>query len=216
MKKLLAILLAALMLVSLCACGSKTITDSEHLTINGMYVDESSEDDGEKVLYIAMTYKAGDTNGSVSASMFNIKINDTNEYSNEYSQSLKLPYTDYYYDKFVEDVKVGETLNLYAAIKVPVNDLVDSKPIAIIEDIEGVDKLKLSTDMIVFAANKEEICKAIDEAVYNRMKAEEEEKLVPVSSSEAEFVYNYLSGGYFTYRNSIIGRSDYYELAFSY
>ena len=193
MKKVLAIILAALMLLSFSACGKNegekvkekeketkieeeaeeegSVTETDYIKIDGLCVDESYEnEDGLKMLYMFFTITAKESNLDESSVGWYITINDANEYYSENhvdSAAAAKFAKSYYYSSYVEDIYVGNTLKMMATLEVPEGDLAAGKTITFKNDgVPDMEKLAMTTDDIQYFATPEEMAQAIDPDGY--------------------------------------------------
>ncbi|MBR5791989.1 MAG: hypothetical protein IKY34_02645 [Ruminiclostridium sp.] len=209
-RKTLALLLAALMALSLTACGDSSETPAEESTepvsaendvvkIDGICVDDSYQDnDGSplRLVYLFSTVNAGDTNLQLASTSTQMTIGDANTYSAEH-----IPYAaefapNYYYSSYLEDVYVGSTLQVVSTFKVPEGDLTAGKAITLSNsNVPELAELTLSTDDIQHFNNVEELCAAMDPEGY----AEELDKRSPADEETTALAKGYLNGYYWSF-----------------
>ncbi len=228
MKKLLSILAAVTLLVSLAACGNNAGTPSstedspndvqtignDYITINGICVDDSyQDDDGSplKLVYLFYTLNAGSENLQIDSNYTQLTIDGTNTYESEYypdDASACFLAQNYYYSSYIEDLYTGTSIQVAATFKIPEADLEAGKTITLedsqIPDTTGIE---LSTDDIQHFSSGEEIAQAMDPEGY----AAEMELRTDADEATATQVKGMLNGYYWQfYVNNV-----YYELEFS-
>lgn len=183
MKKAVSLIMLGVMALSLDACGSaaestssvvaeanESVTETDYVRINGIYVDnsyENKENDKLKMVYVFYDAFTNAENLSISSKSSKLTINGVNTYSSEH-YSGACDYMESYYDSdYIEHVYVGDSLKVVSTFKVPSGDLAAGRSLAIEPyGIPDADKLKLTTDDIIFCDSKEEIAQAVDPDGY--------------------------------------------------
>lgn len=119
MKKIVALMLSVVMMISLCACGEAdgngNSLENDQLTIDAIAVDDSyidDENDALTMVYLFYTVHAEDSNLDGICSMTpDMTINGENQYMSEiyYDKSLATTLcSSYYYDNVIEEIYIGD------------------------------------------------------------------------------------------------------------
>jgi hypothetical protein len=209
-KKLLLLLLLLLVPFVLTACGDKEESsekeeekpkaklEADHITIDGVYVDESYDDENLAMVYIFYTAKSGDSNLSLSSVGMHMKVNDKNDYGSDVYHDAIPKYTNYYYSSIIKKLYVGQDYKMCSTIKVAKGDLEDSKSIKLTNtSIPGIEKIKFTTDDIKKMDSYEKIAEDLDKDVYSAKYGEEQDKLQAVDADTEKKVKNDINGYYF-------------------
>ena len=196
MKKILSIVFAVIMVLSLSACGSKTRTETENITVDGMYVDANYKDkDGLKLLYVVFDIDAKQ-NLEIDSKYMELTVDDTNEYESEvYSDACKY-IENLYYSAFIEDLYSGDTIKLVTTFKVTESDLEVGKTLKLSDyQIPEVEQLLLKTDDIVSVDGEEALAEIIDPDGLKKIK----DMKKTADSTTTERVRSSLNGYYFSF-----------------
>lgn len=202
MKKILSLLLALVMVFSLCACGEaapENTLSTDYMDITGIYVDNSYDDgkDGKLgLLYIFYTVHTEAENLSIDSKSAKITVGDVNTYESEHIPDACDYAKSYYYSSYLEDVYAGDELKVVETFKVAKGDLETGKSITFDKhQVPDTEKLYFSTDDIVFCENAKEIAKNADPEGY------EEEVRAREEADEAtkKKVKNAINGYYFSF-----------------
>ena len=203
-KKLFLVLMCCLLLIGITGCGKengkeeKVSLENDHIKIDGIYVDESFEDNDLSLVYLFYTVKAVDENIDISSSSMKIKFNDKNEYTSTVSSDYIPKYTNYYYSDIIKKIYVGKTYQMCTTFKVTKGDLVDGKSIKLESSkIADVEKLEITTADVKTMENLAKISEDLDKDVYETKYNAEQDKLADVDSSVVSKVRNDLNGYYF-------------------
>lgn len=119
MKKIVALMLSVVMMISLCACGAdknEPSLENDDVTIDAIAVDDSYvdiENDNLALVYLFFTVHPEDKNIQNLSSMgLLMTINGENEYDSEVfgGRYYVDPYMlgSYYYDSEIEDIYMGD------------------------------------------------------------------------------------------------------------
>lgn len=151
------------------------------MTVNGICVDDSYVDeDGSslKLVYLFYTITANDSNLQIDSKYTNMIIGgNTYESDNFADVAGACKYTaNYYYGSYIQDVYVGETMNVVATFYIPLAELEPGKTVTLADhQIPGVESLTLSTDEFMHCGSSEEIAAMMDpEGFEQEMYAREE------------------------------------------
>lgn len=199
-KKLFLVLMCCLLLIGITGCGKeeKVSLENDHVKIDGIYVDESFEDNDLSLVYLFYTVKAADENIEISSSNMKIKFNDKNEYTSTLVKDYIPKYTNFYYSDIIKKIYVGKTYQMCTTFKVAKGDLVDGKSIKLENSkIADVENLKITTADVKVMENLAKISEDLDKNVYETKYNSEQEKLADVDSSLVSKVRNDLNGYYF-------------------
>ncbi len=211
MKKVLSMLLAAVLLISLCACGNnqsedsnkkeiknETVLSNDYVTIDGLCVDDAYTDEDNSVLkmvYLFYTVNASDQNLEADSKYTYLKIGE-NEYTSERYNDVCLKVPNYYFGDYIEDVYIGSTLKVVTTFKIPEADLAAGKEITLRDDqIPNISEIKLSTDDIQHFEGDDNVCKAMDPDGY----AAEMKKREAADSATTKKVKNLINGYYWSF-----------------
>ncbi len=223
MKKILALVMAALLVLSFAACGSSDTNEPEettapalpeHVTLDGMFVDTSyvdKDNDQIKLVYIFMTVKSTGKNLSLDSKYAKLGFESTNTYESAFYKGSCKYAPNYYYSSYLEDVVIGTELKLAFTFEVPQAEIAAGKSFTF-EDSSFLDKaLTLSTDDIVACDSK----KAIGEKVDAEGAAEIAKKDEPADEATINRVKEAINGYYFEFYVTIGTKPVKYELEFS-
>ena len=215
MKKLLAILLAAVLLISLCACSKnakdgegsedaessetgETVLSNDYVTIDGICVDDAYEDEDNSVLkmvYLFYTVNASDENLEADSTYTKLTIGE-NTYTSERYNDVCLKAPSYYYSDYIEDVYVGSTFKVVTTFKIPEADLEAGKSITLEDSqIPDISDISLSTDDIQHFNGDDSVCEAMDPEGY----AEEMYKRETADAETTRKVQNLVNGYYWSF-----------------
>ena len=234
MKKLITLLLAAALVLSLAACGGgndtpstdtntpsggedtpdtpEFVTSTDYMTIDGICVDNSYVDDGSplKLVYLFYTLSSNDENLQIDSVNTELTINDGNTYVAEHlssTASVSKYMPNYLYSGYIEDVYMGTSINVMATFKIPEADLAAGRTITISDtQIPDVDKILLSTDDIKTFDSAEEIAEFIDPDGYAEVLLLREEADADTTAK----VKNLINGCYWSFYVNNTG----YEIEF--
>jgi len=206
------ILLVAIVLVGLTACGNSDkneggkkqnnglILKSDHFKVDGIYVDESYDDNELALVYLFYTVDAVDENFELSSYNTKIKINDKNTYDAVIDNNFIPVYTNYYYGSVVKKIYVGKSYKMCSTFKVAKGDLNDSKSVTLsntnINDIKGI---KFKTDDIKKKENMAKISEDLDKQTYEVKYKELQDKIADVDDKTVKKVRSQLNGYYFDF-----------------
>ena len=214
MKKILAALLALVMLASFAACGAKgdsgeggneeettvaaATNKNDVIEVEGIYVDNSyvdSDSDALKMVYVFVNINATASNLKADSKYTKMTINGANTYDSDFYKDSCTYAPSYYYSSFIEDVYVGDSFKLALTFKVPEGDLKDSKEIVFSDSDLSYEGIKFTTDDIVFCESAKEIGEKADAEGY----AEAAAKHSPADEETEKKVKKLLNGYYWTY-----------------
>ena len=188
-------ILILVIVISLCACSGGVRTETDYMTVDGIYVNNDYQDDNLKMVYLVYTLHAKE-NLEVDSTYMYMTIDNKNEYESEiYSNACK--YMDnIYYSGYLEDLYTDDSMKVVATFKVPEADLDSGKSIKLEDSqIPDIEKISLRTDDIINVSNTEELAAKIDPEGF----AKESEKREPADESMAQKVRNSINGYYFTF-----------------
>lgn len=190
MKKLITMLLVLMMSISICACGAseekseeaageetavaepQSVMSNDYITINGIAVDDSYRDEEEsplRTVYLFYTLNAKESNLEIDSTYTTLTVGENNSYESEFLPGLCDYATNYYYSSYIEDVYVGESLNVVATFRIPEGDLEAGKKITISDSqIPEVDALYFMTDDIQHFEGDKAIAEAMDAEGYKK------------------------------------------------
>ena len=202
-KRILISLLMIITLLGVTGCGSKKEKDdgsvmaSKTVTIDGIYVDESFEDDNLGLVYLFYTVNAGDANLELASTSLKIKVNDTNEYDSTVVGKFIPKYTNYYYGEIIKKIYVGKSYKICSTFKVAKGDLEGSKPISISSyKIADLSEIKFTTDKIKKMDGIAKIAEDLDKKTYTAKYGEEQDKLSDADEETVNKVKNDINGYY--------------------
>lgn len=196
MKKLLSILLAVTLMLSLCACGGSSdapeteapvetttvptettipapvyVTETDHCVLDGIYVDTSFVDESNpsmKMVYVCYTARTNDENLDISSKLCKLKFESGNEYSSEtLSKSSGKYLSSYYYNNNIAHVYIGESTKVLATLMVPEGEFKVSTSVTI--DPYGIpdgEELFVSVEDVVFCDSMEVLAQTADAEGY--------------------------------------------------
>ena len=206
-KKILGLLSVAIMIISLVGCSNNlatknnkngSILESTHFKIDGIYVDESYQDENLGLLYLFYTINAGDENLELASVSTEVKVNDKNSYDATVLSSFIPKYTNYYYGTVIKKIYVGKSYKICSTFKVAKGDLEGSKIITLDNyKINDIDKIKFTTDDIKKMENIAKIAEDLDKETYNVKYKEEQDKLATADDATVKKVKNDINGYYF-------------------
>lgn len=226
MKKILIITLFAF-LFTITGCTEKTVSgentqnenlvlESNYITIDGIYVDESYEDEDMGLVYLFYTINANDSNIELSSTSMSMRINDKNDYTSNTNYDLIPKYTNYYYSSFIKDIYVDQTYKVCSTIEVAKGDLEGSKTITLSNsNISDIDKIKFTTDDIKHMDNIADISKDLDSEVFEVKYTKEQNALADVDEDREKYIHNNINGYYYTINVNIGTQISQIELEFS-
>lgn len=226
MKKILIITLFAF-LFTITGCTEKTVfgentqnenlvLESNYITIDGIYVDESYEDEDMGLVYLFYTINANDSNIELSSTSMSMRINDKNDYTSNTNYDLIPKYTNYYYSSFIKDIYVDQTYKVCSTIEVAKGDLEGSKTITLSNsNISDIDKIKFTTDNIKHMDNIADISKDLDSEVFEVKYTKEQNALADVDEDREKYIHNNINGYYYTINVNIGTQISQIELEFS-
>ena len=226
MKKILIITLFAF-LFTITGCTEKTVSgentqnenlvlESNYITIDGIYVDESYEDEDMGLVYLFYTINANDSNIELSSTSMSMRINDKNDYTSNTNYDLIPKYTNYYYSNFIKDIYVDQTYKVCSTIEVAKGDLEGSKTITLSNsNISDIDKIKFTTDNIKHMDNIADISKDLDSEVFEVKYTKEQNALADVDEDREKYIHNNINGYYYTINVNIGTQISQIELEFS-
>ncbi len=194
-------MLALCMSVVLMACGggsgsgSSKGMETEMITVDGIYADTSSTDEGKTAVYVFYTVKSPTENIQNSSTCMSMVINDTNTYENVMLAEYKPIYTNYCYSSFLKDVNVGTNFKMCSVFEVPEGDLTGSKSIALQDSyITDIAELSISTDDIKVMDDSEAIAQDLDSTVYDEKYQVEKTKTAKASEDRVSQVRSEING----------------------
>lgn len=214
MKKLFVLFLALVMVLSLAACGGKSVMSTETISIDSVCVDDDYRDNDNsslRLVYVFMTIGPTEENRQVSSNCIQMCIGGVNVYTsqwypvNEYADS-------YYYSTYMEDVYTSEQLKLVATFEVPEGDLSGRKDISITDSNlpAEVENIHFTTDDIQHYSGDLAITKAVDPDGYAHAMAQR----APADAATVIKVRNYITqhtfhlyANYTSYRLSFNGNN---------
>lgn len=193
MKKIVALMLSVVMMISLCACGEAdgngNSLENDQLTIDAIAVDDSyvdDENDALTMVYLFYTVHAEDSNLDGICSMTpDMTINGENQYMSEiyYDKSLATTLcSSYYYDNVIEEIYIGDNKKMMSTFKTPKNDLEKGRKITL--DGTAFGGIKFNTDLIKHYGSKEDLAQAVDPEGYQA----EQENSQPADAETVEMV----------------------------
>lgn len=173
------------------------VKKTDYMEVEGIYVDDSyvsAENENLKLVYVFYNVFTDNENLKVSSDGAKLTINDTNTYDCSQGTGNCEAMGSYYYSKYVEDVYVGDSLKIVSTFVVPKGDLEGGRTLNIAPyGISDSDKIKMSTDDIVFCNSAEEIAQLADPEGYNDYK----NKLQPADEETVAKVNEILNGASF-------------------
>lgn len=251
MKKLISLLLATVLILSMAACAAQApggdlfdeptepakVLEDDKVKLDGFFVDNSyvdSEGKPLKLVFVYLTFKAGETNYKVDAKYTKMKIGE-NEYDSDFYKRSN-PYTpNYYYSSYIEEIFVGKSCKLLLTFKVAEGDLVAGKDVTLSDSEMPVAGLRFSTDDLVVCENHEEIGKLVDPegAAQIADKREEADKAtvkkvrkavngyywtfyVTLGTSPMKYELEFKSSNKFELRTPLLNNSGTYEVTKGY
>lgn len=204
-RRIFNLLFIAILVLGLTACGSeksdsqtaKSTFKSNNLQIDGVYVDDSFEDENLDLLYVFYTVKADEKNLRLASTSIDIKVNGSNEYTPTTIKEQIPKYSDYYYSDFIEDIYVGKELKMVSTFKVAEGDLTGSKDITLEDlDVPDIDKIKINTDDVKRMENVAKICEDLDKDIYDVKYKAEQDLLAEVDESTEKKIKTLINGSY--------------------
>lgn len=216
MSSILVVLLGTIICFNLFSTSNanKSVLDSTHLKVDGIYVDESFEDDDFALVYLFYTVKAEDTNMKISSGSMNMNINE-NEYQSEIKREFIPIYTNYYYGDVIKDVYVGKEFMVCSTIKVVKGDLSGSKTITLSnDDVDDIDTIKFSTDDIKSMSSLEAISEDLDKEVYEKKYQEEQDKMSKLDSNLENIIKKELNESYVDFYVPVGQTTSKYKIEF--
>lgn len=199
MKKIIVFILVFLLLAT--GCGKKDVkkTETPHIIVDGICVDDSYKDDADeslRMVYLFYTLNSGDQNLEIDSKYTELIFEETNTYSSEHYPGVCKYMGSYYYSSYIEKVYLGSTIKVVATLEIPEAELVHGRKITIRDNqLPDEEELLLLTDDIQHFNSVEEIAKVMDPTAY----AEEMQKREPADSSTTEMVKNLLNGYYWSF-----------------
>lgn len=219
MKKIVVFLLALVMSISLCACGSgndekkedegavldeeqketETVMSNDSIMIEGVYADDSYRDDDEsplRIVYLFYTINANDSNLQVDTNNITMTINESNAYTAEHIPGMADNTPSFYYSSYLEDVYTGTSLKMVSTFKVPEGDLAAGKTITLSDhQIPEIDAIHFATDDIQHFNSAEEIAQAADPEGYAQFQTLKQ----PADEARTKEVKNQINGYYYQF-----------------
>lgn len=159
-----------------CECGAKiteaipvveSVYATDEFCVNGIYIDESHEDEDFNLVYLFYTLTAVSRNLEANQVLIDICLNNTNVYTPTMSVNYIPRYTDYYYSSYNEDVYVGTSLNVCQTYQIPKGEFVADHTISLESSYVDVSSILLSTDEVEYMNGMVEIAKSLNEDVFN-------------------------------------------------
>ena len=204
MKKIVALMLSVVMMISLCACGETdgngNSLENDQLTIDAIAVDDSyvdDENDALTMVYLFYTVHAKDSNlNGISSMTPDMTINGENQYMSKiyYDKSLATTLcSSYYYDNVIEEIYTGDNKKMMSTFKVPKKDLEKGRKITL--DGTAFGGLKFNTDLIKHYGSKEDLAQAVDPEGYQA----EQENSQPADAETVEMVKANINDYYWTF-----------------
>ncbi|MBR6897508.1 MAG: hypothetical protein IKN24_04985 [Lachnospiraceae bacterium] len=191
----------------------QVVKKTDHMKILGICVDDSYKDKNNgslKLVYLFYEFIATDKNLSIDSVYTKMTIGEKNTYESKHystTASALVYMPNFYYSTYIENVYLGNSINVAATFYIPSGDLVKGKTITISDSqIPDCNKILFYTDDIQFFNNPEDIAKKIDSKGYNEtIKAFKE-----ANSNTTQLVKSLVNGYYWwCYVNNI-----YYEIEF--
>lgn len=225
-RKLMGILVVVLALFLVTGCGEdktdggktdvKDTMKSEHIKVDGVYIDESFEDPNLSLVYLFYTLDASEENLETSSKSMKMMVNGKNEYDSTVLKDFIPKYTDYYYSDFIEKIYVGNTFKMSSTFKVAKGDLKDSKKITLINSsISSIDKIEFTTDDIKTMSDIGEISKDLDKAVYDKRFNDEQSKMAAADATEVTKFQTAVNGYMWEFYVTVGTQLAKYEIEFS-
>lgn len=189
---------------------AEKVMATDYMTVEGIYVDESYVDEDSaslRMVYLFYTVTTPGENLKVDSKSTILTIGGKNEYSSSHYAKACRYMSSYYYSDYLEDVYVGDVLKVVETFVIPSGDLVEGKEISLSKhQVPDSDKIKFTTDDIVFCESPEAIAQIADPdgyalEIYNRS---------PADSGTVSAVRNAINGYYW----DIYVNSTSYELEF--
>lgn len=202
-KKILAFLLSAVLMLSLCACAapgsSKEVLQNDCITVDGIAVNENyrdEESDALRLVYLFLTITP-DTNINMTSDRFDLTFDGEHTYSGDYIAHTAKYASNYYYGKVYKDVHLGETFKTVVTYKVPEAELSSGKMVTLENsDLSEIVKgIKFSTDTIQHFDDEKKLAEAMDPDGYQ--KAVESRK--PADNATCKKVLKEIVGNSWTY-----------------
>lgn len=188
------------------------VLETEHLAIEGIYIDDSYVDkdsDQLKMVYVFYTINATDENLEPASTSLSMTINEKNSYQAEHYPGLSKGMSKYYYSSFLEDVYVGDSLEVMSTFKIPKGDLEPGRSITFSHSsIEDASELLASTDIIETMESADALAQKVDPEGY----AAEIEKMEEADEETTARVRAALNGYYWSfYVNSSSYKIEFFE-----
>ncbi len=148
------------------------VTETDYMTVDGLYVDNSyttKDNENIRFLYIIYTAHTNAENLKIDCKSMNITINNTNSYTAVRSKKQVRYMKNYYNAAYLKEVNIGDSVKFVETFEVPKAELEAGRSIRISKSqIPDSDKIRLSTDQIVFCDNPEEIAQKVDPEGYEK------------------------------------------------
>lgn len=199
--------------------GGETVTitltgtwQTEHMQVEGMFVDSSYVSPTGRntaLLYLFYTVSTDSENLKVDCKDNELTINGANTYKSEHASMAGMYMGSYYYENYLEDVFVGDSLKVMETFVIPKGDLEPGRTIAYSNNlIPGSESISLRTDDILFLDSPEKIAQVIDPEGYADMAYQ----LADADADTEAKVRNALNDSYWTcYANDMTYRLDFYK-----
>lgn len=226
-RNILSILIIVMMAIGLTGCGSDNVADkgkkqgntavleSDHLKVDGIYVDESFKDENLALVYMFYTVKAKDANIELASSSSTLKVNGTNSYEGVVDSKFIPKYTNYYYGTVIKKIYVGKEYKMCSTFKIAKGELSEPKEVTINNfEISDLDKIKFKTDDIKKMESLEKISEDLDSSTFQTKYDELQDKVADVDSSTVNKVKNDLNGYYFDFYVNVGTKLAKYKIEF--
>lgn len=148
------------------------VTETDYMTIDGLYADKSystTDNDNMRFLYVVYTAHTNGKNMKIDCKSMKITVNDTNTYNAVRSKDQIRYMKNYYNGAYLKEVNIGDSVKFVETFEIPAAELEAGRTIRISKSqIPDSDKIRLSTDQIVFCDSPEEIAQKVDPEGYEK------------------------------------------------
>lgn len=187
-------------------------SETDYMKVDGIFMDESyvdEENDSMKLVYFCYTVSTNAENLQIDAKDSNLTIDGVNTYTSTHVPNACTYMGSYYYEDFLEDVYVGDSLKVVETFKIPNGDLTPGKTLTFSSSqIPDSDKISLLTDNIVPCSDSKTVAMAADPEGY----ADIEYKMTDATGDSLTSVKNELVSNYYDF--SLPDLDNWYHLEF--
>lgn len=153
---------------------NKAVTETDYMTVEGLYVDDSysaSDNENTRFLYIFYSAHTKAENLSIDCKSMVITVNDTNSYKAVRSKGEVRYLRNYYNSAYLKKVNLGDNVKFVETFEIPRAELEKGRIIRISKSqIPDSDRIRLLTDDIVFCDSPEAIAEEVDPEGYEKEK----------------------------------------------